>query len=260
MNGYQRRAPFYRSEFAVRDDFPLLGRLLEGGGGLVIDVPSGAGRLLPLHQAHDRQVIMVDAEPAMTGQCQAAATAAGLAPRVRAVCGDITAWRAPRPAARVVIARGGLQMLPAPQAIAQALTASAANLAQGGILYLDVAMPWTMAPAAARHVAPFLRFTGTTRLEGHSYIQACGMRIRRSYVSTLLPGRVAIHFRYEADGEAVGGWRDFETDGAWCRVEVPDVTSTLRASNLTILSMLGDYARTRYTAGSARLICIAAAR
>ena len=25
MNGYQRRAPFYRSEFAVRDDFPLLG-------------------------------------------------------------------------------------------------------------------------------------------------------------------------------------------------------------------------------------------
>jgi len=26
MNGYQRRAPFYRGEFAVRDDFPLLAR------------------------------------------------------------------------------------------------------------------------------------------------------------------------------------------------------------------------------------------
>jgi len=27
MNGHDRRAPFYRSEFAVRDDFPLLRRL-----------------------------------------------------------------------------------------------------------------------------------------------------------------------------------------------------------------------------------------
>jgi SAM-dependent methyltransferase len=149
MSSYQERAPFYRSEFATRDDFPLLGRLLAGKQGLVVDVPCGAGRLLPLHQAHDREVIMVDIEPAMTRQCQLAATSSGLAPRVSAVHGDITTWRAPRPAARVVVARGGLQMLPSQQAITQALTASAANLAQAGVLYLDVAMPWTMTPAAA---------------------------------------------------------------------------------------------------------------
>ena len=39
MNGcYRKRAPFYRSEFAVRDDFPLLGRLLAGRDGLVADI------------------------------------------------------------------------------------------------------------------------------------------------------------------------------------------------------------------------------
>ena len=40
-------------------------------------------------------------------------------------------------------------MLACQQAITQALTASAANLATAGILYLDVAMPWTMTPATA---------------------------------------------------------------------------------------------------------------
>jgi hypothetical protein len=63
MNGYHQRASFYRSEFAVRDDFSLLGRLLAGRDGLVADIPSGAGRLLPVHQGHAHQVIMVDGTP-----------------------------------------------------------------------------------------------------------------------------------------------------------------------------------------------------
>jgi tRNA1(Val) A37 N6-methylase TrmN6 len=117
VNGHDRRASFYRREFTVRDDFPLLRRLLAGQEGLVIDIPSGAGRLLPVHQAHGRDVIMVDIEPAMTGQCRTAAASSGLAPRVTAVHGDITTWRAPRPAARVVVARGGLQMLSSPEAV-----------------------------------------------------------------------------------------------------------------------------------------------
>ena len=260
MTGYHERAPFYRSEFGTRDDFPLLARLLAGPGGLVADVPSGAGRLLPVHQGHGRQVIMVDIEPSMIAQCQLAATAAGLAARVSGVCGDITTWRAPKPAARVVVARGGLQMLPTQQAITQALKVSAANLAPAGLLYLDVAMPWTITPPATAHVAPFLRFTNGTRLEGHGCIQASGMRIRRSYVSTLLPGRVTVHFRYEADGAAAEGWRDFEADATWLRVEAARVTSTLESSGLTVLSTLGDYTGTPYTPGSARFICIAAAQ
>jgi hypothetical protein len=98
MSGYRSRAPFYRSEFAVRDDFPLLKRLLAGRHGLVIDIPSGAGRLMPVHQAHRSDVIMVDIEPAMTAQCQATAKEGGLAGRVSAVHGDITTWQPPSPA------------------------------------------------------------------------------------------------------------------------------------------------------------------
>jgi len=259
MSGYQRRAPFYRSEFAVRDDFPLLGRLLAGEEGLVIDIPSGAGRLLPVHQAHGRAVIMVDIEPAMTRQCQIAAASHRLSPRVTALHGDITTWQAPTPAARVVVARGGLQMLPSQEAVTQALTASAANLAERGILYLDVAMPWTVTPAAVGHLAPFLRFTGDARLEGRSCIQTGDMRIRRSYISTLLPDRVAVHFRYQADGDAAGDWQDFEADASWRRVDPASVLGTLKKNNLTVVSMLGDYTGTPYTNGSARFICLAAA-
>lgn len=259
MSGYRKRAPFYRSEFTARHDFPLLRRLLTGSEGLVIDIPSGAGRLLPVHRAHGREVIMVDIEPAMVEQCRIASASSGLAHRVRVMRGDITTWRAPVPAARVVIARGGLQMLPSQEAAAQAVTVSAANLAEAGILYLDIAMPWTMTPAAAHHLAPFLRFTGTTRKEGRTFIQAGGMRIRRSYTSTLMPDGVAVHFRYEADGAATSDWEDFEADASWCKVDVASVLATLSKNNLTVVSMLGAYAGTPYTTGSARFICIAAA-
>jgi len=260
MNAYDRRAPFYLNEFAVRDDFTLLGRLLAGDTGLVIDVPSGAGRLLPVHQAHGRDVIMVDLEPAMVRQCQLGALSMNLAPRVGAVQGDITTWTAPKPAARLVLARGGLQMLPSQDDVTQALTASAANLGEEGILYLDLAMPWTMAPATSRYLAPFMRFAARRHLEGYSYIQAGnGIRIRRTYVSELLKDRVAVHFRYEIDRHASGGWQDFEADASWCKIDPPSVLSTLKKNNLKAISLLGDYAGTAYTAQSARFICIAVA-
>jgi SAM-dependent methyltransferase len=261
MNGYAGRAPFYRSEFAVRDDFSLLEGLLAGEDGLVVDIPSGAGRLLPVHQMHGREVVMVDIEPAMTRQCRLGAASVGLTPRVTAVHGDMATWQAPRPAARIVVAGGGLQMLPSQKAIAQALAACAANLADGGLLYLDVAMPWTAAPAGARHLPPFLRFAGTAQLQGCSYIQAGpSTRIRRSYTSTLLPDRVAVHFQYHADGSTAGDWQDFEADASWCRVEVASVLGMLTTNRLTVISTLGDYTGTPYTSGSARFICIAAAR
>lgn len=259
MSGYQRRASFYRSEFAVRDDFPLLGRLLTGDDGLVVDIPSGAGRLLPLHQAHRHDVIMVDVELAMTEQCRQGAADCGIARRVRAVQGDITTWQPPRPAARVIVVRGGLQMLTSHEDVTRALTVSAANLAAGGILYLDVATPWTAAPDAARHLAPFLRFTGNTRLEGSSVIDAGSRRIRRSYISTLLPDRVAVRFRYQADSGPAGDWADFEAEASWLRIDPASVLGTLRDSNLSVIGLLGDYAGTPYSAGSARFICTATA-
>jgi hypothetical protein len=260
MSGYQRRAPFYRSEFAVRDDFAILGRLLAGQDGLVVDMPSGAGRLLPLHLAHRRDVIMVDIEPAMTEQCRQGAAACGIAGRVTAVRGDMTTWRAPGPAARIIIARGGLQMLPSGDAVTRALTLSAAGLAAGGLLYLDVAMPWTAAPDAARHLAPFLRFAGSTRLEGSSVISAGGRQIRRSYTSTLLPGRAAVRFRYQAVSGAPADWTDFETGASWLRIDPAALTGILQDAGLTIASTLGDYAGTPYDRRSARFICIAEAR
>jgi Methyltransferase domain len=260
VSGYGRRAPFYRSEFAVRDDFPLLGKLLTGQDGLVTDIPSGAGRLLPLHQAHGRDVIMVDIEPAMTDQCRRGAADYGIAGRVTAVQGDITTWQPPQPADRVIIARGGLQMLPSRHAVIQALTTSAANLAAGGLLYLDVATPWTAAPDTRRHLAPFLRFAGNTQLEGSNLIDACGQRIQRSYTSTLLPDRVSVRLRYQAASEPAGDREDFETQATWLRIDADTILAAMHDSGLTVTGLFSDYNRTPYTSRSARCICIAAAQ
>lgn len=204
---------------------------------------------------------MVDIEPAMTEQCRQGAADCGIAGRVTAVHGDITTWQPPSPASRIIVARGGLQMLPSREAITQALTVSAASLAAGSILYLDVATPWTAAPDAAPHLAPFLRFTPrNTRLEGSSVFDAGGRRIRRSYTSTLLPDQVTVQFRYQADSAPGGDWEDFETEASWLRIDADSVLSTLRDSNLTVVRLLGDYAGTPHSSQSARCICIAAAQ
>jgi hypothetical protein len=48
-------------------------------------------------------------------------------------------------------------------------------------------------------------------------------------------------------------------DASWCKVDVADVLDALKPNHLTVISLLGDYAGTPYTTGSARFICIAAA-
>lgn len=259
MTGYALRAPFYRSEFTARDDFPALSRLLAGDRGLVIDMPSGAGRLLPVHQQHRRDVIMVDIEPAMVGQCQAAARSHGLCQRITAVCGDMRTWCSPRPADRVVIARGGLQMLPSPADAERALAAAAASLAPGGLLYLDVAMPWTADAAAGHDLAAFMRFAGNKELHGSdTFAAGDGVRIRRTYASSLLADHVDTSFAYQASSPAPG-WKDFTARFSWCRLDTDVLLAALKQSRLSPVATYGDYSGGAYHDGSARFICVAAA-
>jgi hypothetical protein len=258
MTGYALRARFYRSEFTVRDDFPALTRLLADGSGLVIDIPSGAGRLLPVHQQHSRDVIMVDIEPAMVSQCQAAARSQELCPRITAVCGDMRTWRPPRPADRVVVARGGLQMLPSAADAWQAISAAAASLAPGGLLHLDVALPWTAGTAAGHDLPAFMRFGGNTDLHGTDTFDAGdGTRIRRTYASSLLPDRIETRFTYQASSP-VPGWQDFTARFSWCRLEADVLLATLKQSRLNPVAVHGDYSGGPYHHQSARLICVAA--
>jgi hypothetical protein len=58
---------------------------------------------------------------------------------------------------------------------------------------------------------------------------------------------------------ASDGWQDFETGATWCKADAATVLSTLKKNNLMVISLLGDYAGTAYTAESARFICIAIA-
>lgn len=260
MTGYALRARFYRSEFTTTDDFPALNRLLAGGSGLVIDIPSGAGRLLPVHQQHARDVIMVDIEPAMVRQCQAAARSQGLSPRITAVRGDMRTWRPPRPADRIIIARGGLQMLPSAAAAEQALAAAAANLAPGGLVYLDVALPWTAADAAGADLPAFMRFAGVTELHGSdSFTAGDGTRIRRTYAGTLLPDRVESCFTYRASGPAAG-WKEFTARVRWSRLDADVLLTALKQNGLSPVATYGDYSGGAYHDGSARFICVAAAQ
>jgi SAM-dependent methyltransferase len=259
MSGYALRASFYRSEFTTRDDFPMLTRLLADGSGLVIDVPSGAGRLLPVHRQHDRDVIMVDAEQAMVRQCRAAASRHGMSPRITAVCGDMRSWQPPRPADQVVVAKGGLQVLPSLADARQAIATAAANLAPGGLLYLDVALPWTAGKTSASDLPPFMRFAGDQELHGSdTFDTGDGTRVCRTYASRLLPDRVVTRFAYQASGPAPG-WQDFTASFSWCRLDAGDLLTALEHNRLNPVAVHGDYSGGPYHDRSARFICVTAA-
>jgi SAM-dependent methyltransferase len=257
VSGYALRAPFYRREFAFRGDFPVVSALLDSDPGLVIDVPSGAGRLLPLHGRGDHEVILVDIEPAMVAECEAAVVQMALTSRITAVQGDMRSWRAPRPATHIVVARGGLQMLPSAGDAFQAIATCAANLASGGLLYLDVGMPWTCSPVNEPDLPVFLRFGNRTELRGHDTITAGdGTLIRRDYVSHLRPERADVRFSYSAE-QTRTGWRDFTVTGSWHRLDAEGLRGALERNRLKIVTLNGDYAATPYAEGAARLVCTA---
>ena len=260
-NDYSGRARIYDREFAVRDDFGLLRRVLAGPPGLVIDAPSGAGRLLDLHAKHRHPVILVDLEPAMVARCRQGIAARNLWPRVTAVHGDIRTWVPSQPADRTIIARGGLQVLPSPQAAAEAVLRSAANMAHQGILYIDIAVPWALSPATFHDLPVFMRFADGSELRGHTLIDlGDGTAVRRSHSSVLTADRVIADFRYEHTGRPRDDCGDFTARTSWVRIDPDQLRQSLASHGLAIMATLGDYAGKPYTASSSRFICVAVRR
>ena len=136
-----------------------------------------------------------------------------------------------------------------------------AAAAQAGFQVVESWWPFpTAAPDAARHLAPFLRFAGTTQLEGSNLIDSGGQAIQRSYTSTLLPDRVTVRFRYQAASAPAGDWEDFETEATWLRIDADTILATLHDSNLNLTGLLGGYDCAPYSSRSARCICNAAAQ
>ena len=258
MNDYSGRARIYQQEFVVRDDFELLRKVLAGKDGLVIDAPAGTGRLLEVHAEHHRRVILVDLEPTMVAQCKRHIAARRLSPRVSAVEGDIRRWLPPQPASRIVIARGGLQVLPSQAAIAEAVKRSAANLDHGGALYIDLALPWALSAATFHDLPVFMRFADTSELCGHTFVylnnEVC---IRRSYRSIIYAGRVVTDFKYKLIGAPRKSWHDFAARTSWVRLRPEQLREWLTCQGLKIITTFGDYTGMPYTAQSSRFICIA---
>lgn len=258
MSGYASRARVYRQEFAVRDDFLLLGRVLAGNGGLVIDAPAGAGRLLDVHAAHHRQVVLLDLEPAMVTRCRQQVVARGLSARVRAVEGDLRHWEPPYLASHIVIARGGLQVLASLEAMAEAVRRCAANLDQAGGLYIDVGLPWAQEASTQHDLPVFMRLAGATDLHGDSLIDmGNGMLVRRSYRSSLHHNQVVVDFAYELLGEPQPSWQDFEASTTWARLQPEVLREWVERCGLSVVATLGDYHGTPYAARSSRFICLA---
>jgi SAM-dependent methyltransferase len=258
MNDYSGRARIYRQEFVARDDFELLRKILAGKDGLVIDAPAGTGRLLEVHAEHHRRVILVDLEPTMVAQCKQQITARNLSSRVSAVQGDIRKWLPPQPASRIVIARGGLQVLPSQEAMAEAVRRSAANLDREGVLYIDVALPWALSAATFHDLPVFMRFSDTSELRGHTLIWLNDeVSVRRSYRSVMYADRVVVDFEYTLIGVQHESWRDFVARTSWARLQPGHLRNWLTKQGLKIKATYGDYTEVPYTAQSSRFICMA---
>lgn len=259
LTDYAMRAQWYRSEFTYSGDLSLLRSLLASRRGHVLEVPCGAGRLLPIHCEHLRCVRLVDKEPEMIRACSEALTHeySCCKGRVVAECGDVITWRGNTEFDQVLLPRGGLQVIGGSDHVFSAIRNLRSQMSVGAELFLDLHNPWSMCDDPS--LPSFMRFTEGDLTEGIDRMPFKGTAMDslvRQFRSSLSIDNVTVEFTYsleEADSPAryLGDARC-----RWQRIDGDALGRIASDCSLSISSMWGSYQLTPWNVDSPRCIAL----
>lgn len=253
MNNYSKRSQFYRYEFITKDDFPLIRYALSLGNGFVIEIPSGAGRLLDIHSKHKREVFMVDLEPRMVEICQQEIIKKGLASRIHSVIGDMKNWQSPKRAELALVPRGGLQLLNSRKDIQQTLVNLSRNLKKNGVIYIDIADPWSSSDKDQSLLPEFMRFKKSRVIRGKSEFKLTGDNVlSRDYFSTYHKTYISVQLNFNVNQQIT-----YQGRYRWSRIKLDDLISDLNSAGFILKELYSNYKFQEYRVGAARILCIA---
>lgn len=252
MSGYRARARYYDLEFDTHEDFSLIGAIVPQSG-LVLDIPCGTGRLLPLYESIDNSVLMVDIESAMTAGCRERIDRMGMQGRVEVLTADMRSLRLAQRAATVLVAHGGLQMLRSGEDVDRALHSLANCVGPGGLMYVDVADPWGVDPSLRSRLAPFMALE---EINGVQVKSAGGLTMTRTWFSHVAEREWRVEFSYSVSNSSGAKIDEYEATSIWLRLSKEALMTTLRSAGIEVVRSLGDYDGRPYTEGSPRLILV----
>ena len=262
MSNYSTRAKFYHVEFRTTDDFPFIRWLLRKSIAPVLDIPGGVGRLLPLYaEVNDLESHLVDREPAMYFRCREEIKRMGLNHRVYAHMGDMRTWRSPNKFGLILIARGGLQLLPCIQDVVTTLKNLRANLKPSGLLYVDIHNPWAVQSNTTNRspeipeLPEFMQFYKSTCIEGENQysLSGDGVLIRR-FCSTLTKSFVEVKFTYPSENKS--SVQKYFAYGKWLHISKMELLKVAGYVGLDLEEWYGDYEHSPLSPNSPRIVAV----
>jgi SAM-dependent methyltransferase len=140
---FDRFARFYDADYRhYDDDLDAILQLAGEGGGPVLELGCGTGRVLVPLAAAGHRVTGVDVSPALLARARARAGAAGVQGRVTLVQAALPGAKLPaRDYALAVCTSNTLMHFASPQAQLDLLRFAADHLRDGGVLFLDLFSP-----------------------------------------------------------------------------------------------------------------------
>lgn len=256
MNNYSSRAEYYQYEFGTDEDFQVVGTLLKHSEKAMAEIPCGSGRLLPLYQQIKRRVWMIDLERNMVKKCEERIEQANLQSRVRAVCDDMMQWQSPEKLQLIIMPRGGIQLLANIDEVRQTLVNLSESIAPEGLLYLDIACPWTAGKDT--HLLPeFMRFGQNNNIKGKEvFPMSEGEVLTRYFEAIMKQDAVIAKFSFSV-GEVKETKRTYSADYRWIKIDSEYLLHTLGELGYVSIQLYGDYLLKEYSKDSARLLCLA---
>lgn len=253
---YKKRAINYKKEFNTKEDFKVIKFLLNKTKGRVLDIPCGAGRLLPLYKNFPKDVILVDKESKMINKCRTEIQKEGLSKKIKAYQGNIKSWTCNKKFNLILVPRGGLQLLPNKNQIKQALKNLKTQLNPNGEIYIDLHLPWGSNKKEAS-LPSFMQFNKDSFCKGVEKYQLPNKRtLVRKYKSFKKDKFIKAKFEYvekNNKGEVV---RQYEAKNSWTKITINDIFQMSDELGLTFLHLWGDYSRGTFQSDSPRVVAV----
>lgn len=256
MNNYKFRSKYYEHEFINKEDFSLIEELVINGNGPLIEIPCGAGRLVPIHENHKRTVYLVDRENEMITKCNQIVKERKLTNRIFPRLGDLLFWQIENPVSLILIPKGGLQLLQSIADIEVCFANLKKSLLPNGLIYFDIANPWASDEENYSLLPEFMRFNSGSKKNGEAiFAMPNENKLVRTFTSVLEKDYVFVEFQFVVKSKTGKIIEKYSSQNKWLRITLDQLQTVFSKQRYEIRSVFGNYEKKELQNGDARIIC-----
>lgn len=215
-----------------REDLPMWTALAERAAGPVLDLGAAVGRVSLALAVAGREVVAVDADPAMIAELERQARAAGLHERIRAVCADVRTLRLGQAFDLVLAPMNTMQVLMHREDQLAALRSVRDHLAPDGEFVFDVILP---------DLSAMDEIVGTMRQTASHNVGDGRTLVHHARIDAIDHERGDVRFTLIIDEIGPDGARRFERPHLVHTYSPTELWELATAAGLTVHAVYGDF-------------------